>query len=321
MDFKGKNVLITGINGFLGSTCAKKFLEEKAHVIGVVNDYNKKSKRHLLDKCSIVQGDIRNIDVVKYTLSKYEVDYVLHLAAQPIVRICDNDPYNAYTTNIIGTLNILESIRSLKNRPSRVVVITSDKAYGPHSKLPYTEDSELVVADSYCTSKACQDMITRSYANTYNLPVVVVRAGNLYGPGDLNTSRLIPRSIIRMLSGSSPVLYSSVAEFVREFIYVEDVVEAFKVLLESGSTGEAYNIGGTIPMRILDVISMIKDKIDPTMEISLVDRDFYEIKEQYLSCDKLSSLGWSPTVGLGEGLDKSIAWYRDYLNSGGIPCA
>lgn len=320
MNLQGKNVLITGINGFLGTCCARKLLEEGAHVIGIVMDYNKKSRPATLDKCSIINGDIRNKDLVQYTVSKYEADYILHLAAQPIVRICDADPYTAYMTNVVGTLNILEAVRTVKRRPSKVIVISSDKAYGPHAKLPYTEDSELVVADTYCTSKACEDMVARSYAKTYDLPIVVVRAGNLYGPGDLNTSRLIPRSIIRLLGGRAPVLYSTVAEFVREFIYIEDAFYAFRTLLEHGKSGEAYNIGSTGPLRIGNVIELIRDKIDPSVDIELIDRDFYEIKEQYLDSSKLKALGWSPMVDLDEGLDRAIAWYRHYISSGGTSC-
>ena len=320
MDFKGRNVFITGINGFLGSVCAENFLKEGAHVVGLVKDLNKKTKHSVLDRCSVVYGDVRDKEVFPYILSKYEIDYVLHLAAQPIVKICDSDPYTAYMTNIVGTLNLLEATRNLRRRPEKLIVITSDKAYGPAASLPYTEDSELVVADSYCTSKACQDMVTRSYANTYNLPIITVRAGNLYGPGDMNTSRLIPRSIIRMLTGNSPVLYSAVAEFVREFIYVDDVFSAFKILLEKGNPGEAYNIGGTTPMKILDVISMIRNKIDSFIDIEIVEKDFYEIREQYLSADKLKSLGWSPTINLSTGIDLAISWYKEHITGGGVVC-
>lgn len=320
MSLRGSNILITGINGFLGSHCAEHFLAAGAHVIGIVKDLNRKSQEGILRRCSIVEGDIRDIDVIRYALSKYEADYVLHLAAQPIVRICNSDPYTAYMTNVVGTLNVMESLRVLKTRPTKVIGISSDKAYGPANKLPYTEESELVVACSYCTSKSCQDMIMRSYAKTYDLPVVVVRAGNLYGPGDLNTSRLIPRSILRMLSGQPPVLYSSVAEFVREFIYVDDAVGAFEVLLDKGVPGEAYNIGGTPPRKILDVIRMIRDKVDTSIGVELIEKDFYEIKEQYLCADKLKALGWASEVDLSEGLDRAIAWYKDYLANGGVTC-
>lgn len=307
------NLLITGISGFVGSVAARHFHSLGYNIVGLVKDINTKTQWDIHEFCSIVRGDVLDKQVIQTTLSKYEIEYVLHLASQPIVRICNNDPYSAYMTNIVGTLNILESIRTLKNPIKKMIAISSDKAYGPHEKLPYREDSPLVAADSYCTSKACQDMILRSYANTYNLPVSVVRAGNLYGP-DLNLSRLIPCSILKLLAGESPTLYSGVANYIREFIYVDDVVAAFEILFQKGITGEAYNVGGTEPQRIGDVISLIRDKINPKIPIKIIEKDFYEIPEQYLDSSKLRSLGWTPGIGLSEGLDKTIEWFKGRCN-------
>jgi CDP-glucose 4,6-dehydratase len=310
-----KNILITGINGFLGTATAKHFLNQGHHIVGLVRDLNMKSQKDVQDKCSIVRGDILDKELVRSIFAKYEIDYVLHLAACPIVRICNNDPYTAYMTNIVGTLNVLEAARSLKRSPEKIICITSDKAFGPHSKLPYTEDSELVVSDSYCTSKACQDQISRSYANTYGLPIITVRAGNLYGAGDLNTSRLIPQTITRLLSGESPILYSGVADYVREFLYVTNVVAAFDILLQKGINGEPYNIGGTQPYKIRDVIEIIRDKINPEATIEIVQKDFFEIPQQYLDASKLETLGWKPQINLSDGLDKTIAWFRERQNA------
>lgn len=302
--------MISGINGFVGSAAARYFHSQGYHVVGLVKDTNMKTQWDIHSYCSIVRGDILDKDLIQCMLSKYEVDYILHLAAQPIVRICDNDPYSAYMTNVVGTLNILEAVRTLKKRPKKIIVMTSDKAYGPHEQLPYKEEAPLVVADSYCTSKACQDMIARSFAHTYNLPIVVVRAGNLYGPGDLNLSRLIPSSIIKLLNGTSPTLYSGVANYVREFIYVDNILTAYNTLLEKGIPGEAYNVGGTTPHKIIDVISLMRDKINPNIKIDIVDREFFEIQEQYLDASKLLDLGWAPEVELSEGLDRTIEWFR-----------
>ena len=188
------NVVIFGINGFIGSAAADHFLNKGHHVIGLVRDLNNKSRPDILDRCSIIRGDVLDKELVRAIISKYEADYILHLACQPIVRICDNDPYTAYMTNVVGTLNVLEAVRTVKKPPKKMVAISPDKAYGPTSVLPYTEESPLNVADTYCTSKSCQDMIIRSYANTYNLPVVCVRAGNIYGPA---RSQRIPTSKIK----------------------------------------------------------------------------------------------------------------------------
>jgi len=319
--FKNKSILITGANGFVGTAAVEYFILRGAHVVALVKDINRKSRLRPLLKVganlSVVNGDIMDRDCLNYCLSKYEINYVLHLAAQPIVRICHNDPYTAYMTNIVGTLNLLEACRSLIKPPEKIVVMTSDKAYGEHEKLPYVEDAPLYPADTYCTSKACQDMIARSYGTTYGLPIVVVRAGNLYGPGDLNTSRLIPRSILRLLDGMSPVLYSGVADYVREFIYVDNVISAYDTLLRVGKAGEAYNVGGTAPHKIIDVIEKIRVKVNPNIKMILIDKDFYDLPEQYLDATKLMSLGWEPSVTLEEGLDESIKWYSEYHRNRG----
>ncbi len=314
--FANTNVFITGCQGFVGTAIAKDLMAKGAHVIALVKDQNRKSFLKAGGNLSIVYGDIRDREVIRYCLSKYEADYVIHLAAQPIVRICHNDPHTAYMTNVIGTLNLVEEIRCLVKKPKKVVCISSDKAYGP-APVPYTEETPYAVFDSYCTSKLCADAIGLSYARTYDLPIVMVRAGNIYGPGDLNTSRLVPRSILRMLDGTSPVLYSGVAEYQREFIYIDNIVSAFTTLLEKGVAGEAYNIGGTSPRKIIDVISTLRDKINPEIEIEIVEKEFDEIEVQYLDASKLMALGWEPSVSLDEGLSNTIEWCKEYKKARG----
>lgn len=303
------NIFITGINGFVGTAAAEYFVNQGHHVIGLVKDFNRKSQHTVLNKCSIVQGDILNKDLLQSILSKYEVTHVLHLAAQAIVRICDNDPYTAYMTNVMGTLNLLEACRLLKNKPQKIIVMTSDKAYGLAS-VPYKEELPLVPADTYCTSKSCQDMIATSYAKTYDLPICVVRAGNLYGPGDLNISRLIPNNVLKLLNNKSPTLYTGVANYLREFIYVDNVIKAYDILFEKGLQGHAYNVGGTKPYRIIEVINMIKDKINPSIEINMIEKNFFEIEEQYLDSSKMETLGWKPEVDVPEGLNRTIEWLK-----------
>lgn len=307
------NIFVTGINGQVGTATARALVEDGHHVIGLVRDINNKSQLDLHAACSIVRGDILDKELIRGVLSKYEVDYVLHLASQPIVRICNSDPYTAYMTNFVGCLNVLESIRTLKTKPKKTLIMVSDKAYGAHEKLPYTEESPLHVADTYCTSKACQDMVSLSYARTYDLPICVVRAGNIFGP-DLNMSRLIPNTISKLLNGESPMLYSGVADNVREYLHVDNIVTAFKCLLEKGVSGEAYNVGGTQPRQTIEIIEMLRNKINPDIPVNIVEKDFAEIKEQYLDASKIRALGWTPHVSLDQGLDKTIAWYRERLN-------
>ena len=319
MSFAGKNVFITGIGGFVGTALAKKLLGDGAHVIGLVKDFNRKTDSSILQHCSIVEGDIRDKEVLQYAFSHYEVDYVVHLASQAIVSICNQDPYTAYVTNVMGMLNVVEACRVMatKNKP-KIVVSTSDKYYGSTTKLPYTEDVPPEVADSYCTSKTCQDMLARSYALTYGIPVVVMRAGNIYGPGDLNFSRLIPKNSIKLWQGDSPILYSHAANFVREFLYIDDIVHALETLMEKGVSGEAYNVGGSGPKKIGEVLTALRDAINPNIEIIMKDIDFAELSEQYLDASKLQALGWKAKVSLEEGLAHSAAYYRVLVEQGKV---
>jgi len=319
MSFAGKNVFITGIGGFVGTSLAKNLLDEDAHVIGLVKDFNRKSDYSLFDRCSIVRGDIRDKEILQYAFSHYEVDYVVHLASQAIVSICNVDPYTAYVTNVMGMLNVLEACRTMATaKKPRIVVSTSDKYYGNTAELPYTEDVPPEVADSYCTSKTCQDLIARSYAITYGLNVTVMRAGNIYGPGDLNLSRLIPKNSIRMLQGDSPVLYSHAAEFIREFLFIDDVVEALKVIMSVGISGEAYNVGGSGPKKIGEVLDVLRNIIDRDIPIITELIEFSELSAQYLDATKLKALGWAPVVSLEEGLIRSVAYYKELVDLGKV---
>lgn len=317
MSLEGKNIFITGINGFIGNAAAKYFLRQKAHVIGLVRDFNRKTDLETQAQCSIVVGDILDRGLVQNVVSKYEVDYVLHLASQPIVSICHNDPYSAYMTNVMGLLNVMEACRSMQTPPEKIIVMVSDKYYGATAELPYKENTAPVVADTYCTSKICQDFIALSYALTYGLPVVTVRSGNIYGPGDFNLSRLIPKSIMKLLCGKSPVIYSHSAEFVREFMYTKDLCLALEILFRRGIPGEPYNVGGTEPLRVIEVVEKLQLMIDADIPIEIKDVGFSEISEQYLDASKLQNLGWKPQYSLDRGLADTVDFYADYVENGG----
>lgn len=308
---EGKTIFITGAGGFAGQAAVNFFVGKGAHVVGLLHDsiVARADAWPNPEKFTMVKGSILDKDRLTSIISKYEVDYVLHLASQAIVRKCDNDPYLAYQTNIMGAINLFEACRILKRTPKKVVVMTSDKAYGP-APVPYTETTPLVWCDTYGTSKLCQDAISLSYAKTYGVPNVNVRAGNIYGPGDQNTSRLIPGSILKLLEGKSPMLYSGVYSYVREFIYIDDMMEAFDTLFQYGEPGQAYNVGGTQPCKIGEIIEMVRDKINKKIPIEVVEKEFYEIREQYLDASKIRELGWNPKISLSDGLDRTVEWYR-----------
>jgi len=302
MDFKDKNVVIFGANGFVGTALANDLLNKEAHVIAFYRDKNNKSQLTRQGRnLSYYQGDINNRNDVASCLSKFEADYVFQLASNSIVRICHSDPYNAYLTNMIGTLNVLESVRTIKRPIKKTVVLTSDKAYGP-APVPYTEETPPVVGDTYATSKTCQDFMASSYAKTYKLPIIIARASNIYGPGDLNTSRLIPRSILNLLQNQQPILYDGVANYIREFVYIDDVVSGLETMCLHGESGEAYNIGGGDKYKIGNLVNRLCELINPEIKPHIQHKEFSEIETQYLSGEKLETLGWKRTIETDIGL-------------------
>lgn len=314
-----KNVLITGSNGFVGSAIAKRLVERgDCRVVGLVKDKNFKSRRDILDKISVVYGDLRDFDVVRYAVSHYEIDLIYHVAAVTILRQSIVDPMSCFQINMMGTVNVLEAARQCRVR--KVVVASSDKAYGTYEDLPYKETYAVQASpDPYSTSKACTDLIAQSYAlEELDVDVSIIRAGNIYGPGDLNMSRLIPRSILRAFDGIPPQIYSGVGQYKREFMFIDDVVDAYQMVAERGLPGHAYNVGGSGYQTIIDTVEKIVDLTGCEKRPEIVDKDFVEIKEQYLDPTKLETLGWKCKHKIDAGLDKTVEWYRQYKDDKSI---
>jgi CDP-glucose 4,6-dehydratase len=307
-------VLITGASGFLGSQLARNLSFEGHTVIALERDLNKKACDPFAD--FVVRGDVTDANLIRRVVADYEVESVYHLAAQSIVRICAADPVSAYQANVMGTVNLLEAIRtSGMNHIKSVVISTSDKAYG-HAPVPYTEDTPLMPKFTYECTKACQDIVGQNFFHNYGVPVKIARCSNIYGPGDPNWSRLIPNSIRRALQGQKPQLYSDVADYVREFVYIDDTIDAFKLIDKAGVPGDAYCIGGTTSCKIKDLISMILElcEVDPAIEIINKPATFKEIEQQFIDGTKIKALGWNPQFSLQKGLTETIEYYKDLLN-------
>lgn len=312
-DWTGKNVLVTGASGFIGSALAQWFLGEKANVTALVRSSGWVNELDL-EGATVYEGDVADYNLMCEIISSNEVEYVFHLAANAIVRVAARDPMSTYRTNVMGTVALLEAARNV-GRCKKVVVASSDKAYGDHEVLPYEESMPLQPKNTYDTSKACTDLIARTYAQNYNLPIVVTRCSNVYGPGDPNMSRIIPNSINRILRGESPILYSDISQMEREFIYIDDVIEANLRLALSGpeTNGHAFNIGGTGACKIEDVVKMILDLMRSELKPEVVQREpvFKEIQRQYIDATKLKRFtGWVPLMDLESGLLETIQWYR-----------
>jgi CDP-glucose 4,6-dehydratase len=320
VSWRGKNVLVTGINGLIGSNVARMLLYSGANVVGIVRDASHaNSDLFRFPNLSLFPGNVTDYRFLREVISTKEVEYVYHFAAYSIVRISAHDPLNAFDVNVMGTVALLEAARNVGNC-KRIVVASSDKAYGDHDELPYTENHALQPRNTYDASKACADIVARTFASNYGMPVVVTRCSNVYGPGDYNLSRIVPNTIRRLYNGERPLLYSDVEGMEREFIYVDDVVDAYDRLgrLESPEH-TAYNIGGLGPMRIRDLVSVICQKFGrPDVEPEIVQRDnvFREIQRQYIDSSRLArETGWAPRFNVGDGIHNTILWYQDLYRS------
>jgi CDP-glucose 4,6-dehydratase len=319
---RGHSVLVTGAHGLLGSWLVKELLAQGARVCVVRRDQPVRSALVSMDlerDIDIVEGDICTEGLVARTLAEYDIKSVLHLAAQTIVPTANHSPISTFETNIRGTWAVLEASR--QHGAERVIVASSDKAYGRHETLPYREDFALKPLYPYDVSKAAADLLARSYWHTWRLPVAVTRFANLYGGGDANPSRLVPEAITAALSGRRPVVRSDGSPE-RDFLYVEDAVAAYLAIWEALSAngsaappaaGEAFNAGGGQPHRVGEVVELICRLAGTAVEPDIRGQGtpVNEIDRQWVDFSKLTALtGWKPRVRLEDGLGRAIEWYR-----------
>lgn len=301
-----KRTLITGTNGFL----ANRLIDFcQGQVFGISRSDNHKAEK----KVTTFYGDMLDLDFLKRIISENEPDVIYHLAAQSIVRIANSNPDYCFRDNVMGTVNLLEAVRQI-NPKIKVITASSDKAYGEHLTLPYTEDMALQSGDPYSTSKACGDLVAQSYHKTYGLNVSIIRSANIYGHGDMNLSRLIPNTITKILNKEKPIIYSGVMQYKREFVFIDDVCKAYTCIAEKGNPGEAYNTGTGNVYRIGDLVELICDLMEWKEGIDIIDKSFPEITTQYLSSEKIKALGWMPQVSMKEGLQKTITFYKNKFN-------
>ncbi|MCK9250939.1 MAG: GDP-mannose 4,6-dehydratase [Solirubrobacteraceae bacterium] len=321
----GRSVLVTGAYGMLGGWLVRALLDRGARVTVLRRDEVPASLLRLdglEDRCTVVRGDLVADGVVERIIGEHECDTVYHLAAQTIVGTANRSPASTFETNVKGTWMLMEACRLQGVR--RVVVAASDKAYGPHDTLPYREDMALQPRFPYDVSKACTDLIARSYWHTYGVPVAVTRLANIYGGGDLNPSRLVPEAIASVLRDRAPVIRSDGSPE-RDFLYVEDAVDAYLALTDAldadegrptpSARGEAFNAGGDAPHAVLDVVRAVcrAAGVEREPDVRGAGTPAGEIDRQYVDSTRLRTLtGWRPRVGLDEGLDRAIAWYREH---------
>ena len=327
----GKNVLITGINGFIGGNLSGYLVERSANVIGLERDHMKDSflfYEKISDKVTLVHGCITDIELLRRIIVEEQIQCCFHLAAQVEVGIAKQYPYLTWETNIRGTYSLLEAIRENRENIESVVIASSDKAYGkyPKDKMPYLEDYPLKPQFPYDTSKACADLVAQSYASDlYKLPIVITRFSNIYGPGQLNFSALIP-DCIKCALGYGNFVPRSDGSYVRDFIYVDDVIRLYVVIAKTltqnpSISGEVFNAGSNKPKTVKEIVKKIfcltgeEEKYKYIRDLFHNNKALGEIDCQYMNFEKVNKyFGWSPDVSFDEGLDATIKWFDKYFS-------
>jgi CDP-glucose 4,6-dehydratase len=321
--WQGKKAFVTGATGLLGSHLAEELIARGATVVALVRDWVPDSRAvssGTLDRCVRVHGELQDHDLLLRALNEYEIDSVFHIGAQTIVGTANRSALSTFESNIKGTWCLLEAAKQAPKLVKRVIVASSDKAYGVHDKLPYTEDAPLQGRYPYDVSKSCTDLISFSYWHTFGVPVAVTRCGNLFGGGDLNFNRLIPGTIRSVLEDEAPLIRSD-GSFIRDYFYVRDAVDAYLQLAErvpgEGFSGEAFNFGTETPLSVVQVVERILQAMGRTdLKPKILNEATHEIPKQYLDCAKARGrMGWRPSATFDEGLAETIAWYREWLSA------
>jgi CDP-glucose 4,6-dehydratase len=321
--WRDQPVLVTGGTGLVGGWLVRHLLAANAHVVCLVRDWVPHAeliRSGLADRVTFVRGDICEQTLLERTLGEYEIQTVMHLAAQTIVGIANRNPVSTFEANIRGTWSLLEACRR-SPLVRQIVVASSDKAYGDQARLPYDEETPLAGRHPYDASKSCADLLAQTYAVTYALPVVITRCGNFYGGGDLNWNRIVPGTIRSVLRGERPVIRSD-GLHVRDYFYVEDGAAAYMQLAEHlardrGLAGEAFNFSNELQITVFGLVERILRLMGSDLQPDIRNEASNEIRHQYLSAAKVRRrLGWTPLFDLETGLRRTVAWYGHFLRSG-----
>lgn len=318
--WRDRPVLVTGCTGLLGSWLTQTLVEAGADVVGLIRDDVPQSqlvRSGVIGRIRVARGDVTDYATMERVLNEYEIDALFHLAAQTIVGIANRAPLSTFETNIRGTWVTLEAARRTPT-VKRILVASSDKAYGTQFVLPYTETMPLHGEHPYDVSKSAADLIAQTYAMTYGMPIAITRCANLYGGGDLNWNRLIPGTIRSALQGEAPIIRSD-GTFVRDYLYVRDAVRAYMILAEAldrpDIQGQAFNCSTDEPMSVLEMTRLILSlSPHPRMQPIVLNEVKNEIKDQYLNSAKIEeAIGWQPAWSREAALVETLAWYAQYL--------
>jgi len=320
--WQNRPTLVTGGTGLVGSWLVKRLLAAGAEVVCLVRDWVPQSelvRSKALEHVKVVRGDVCEQSTLERALGEYEIDTVFHLAAQTIVGIANRNPVSTFEANIQGTWALLEACRR-SPLVKQIIIASSDKAYGDHEKLPYAETAPLEGRHPYDVSKSCADLISKAYAVSYGSPVAITRCGNFYGGGDLNWNRIVPGTIRSVLAGERPVIRSD-GNYIRDYFYVEDGAACYMLLAEQLAKrpelrGEAFNFSNALQVTVLQLVDQILKQMESNLQPDVRNEASREIRYQFLDPNKARTLlNWEPLFNLDEGLQRTIAWYKEFLTS------
>lgn len=327
VDWSKRNVLVTGATGFVGSALVQRLVELGANVICFVRDHDPASALWFggaIERVSIANGRLEEFAHVRSVIVEREIDTVFHLGAQAIVSAGQRDPLGTFESNIRGTYHVLEACRLYGQNIKSIVIASSDKAYGECEELPYTEETPLAARNPYDVSKSCADLIAQSYAASYGLPIAIARCGNIFGPGDVNWSRLVPGTIKSLLAGERPVIRSD-GTLIRDYLYVDDAVDAYLGMARwagevdcAAAPQRAFNFSSNQPLSVLEMTRLIqaacgRSDLEPIVQGKTPPRG--EIRAQHLDSTRAhGELSWSASTEMASALCATVDWYRAYLN-------
>jgi CDP-glucose 4,6-dehydratase len=318
--WQDRPTFVTGATGLVGGWLVARLLDAGADVVCLVRDWVPQSNlvsARLLERVKVVRGDISDQALLERVLGEYEIDTVIHLAAQTIVGIANRNPFSTFEANIRGMWALLEAARRSPT-VKQIVLASSDKAYGESETLPYDEETPLEGRHPYDVSKSCADLIAQAYGKTYGTPVAVTRCGNFYGGGDLNWNRIVPGTIRSILRGQPPVIRSD-GQYVRDYFYAEDGAVANMLLAEKlaedrSLSGQAFNFSNEIQVTVVELVERILKLMESDLKPEVRNEATNEIRHQYLNAAKARRvLGWRPLFTLDEGLRRTIEWYKSFL--------
>ena len=316
-----KNLLVTGGCGFIGSNYINYIFKKYSdyNIINIDAMYYCASEKNINDEIInseryiLIKGNLCSYDLVYHIITHYKIDYIIHFAAQSHVQNSFEDALQYTKDNIVGTHNLLEAVRKYGNI-KKFIHVSTDEVYGEsmisQNEVKKTEESILCPTNPYAATKASAELIAQSYYYSFNLPIIITRGNNVYGPNQY-PEKIIPK-FIQLLNQNKKVTIQGNGSNVRAFIHVADVVKAFDIVLERGTIGEIYNIGSddreeyTVKYVAEMLIKKIKktDKYDEHIEY-INDRPFND-KRYYISNEKIKNLGWDIIEKFEEGIDQLI---------------